>query len=131
MLTDSLLEMKQCRTAVPHCSAPGLVDLSPPTRRHRRVATVTQIVSDRIIKVTHANWSRINGAKGQVERDVTVVDASEKGDWSAVKVWFDPIKSVGIKAYPTYGFIYGKGDAPKVDVAAVVSDSGDDEVLGL
>ena len=82
------------------------------------VATVTQVISDRIIKVTHANWSRINGAKGQVERDVTVVDASEKGDWSAVKVWFDPIKAVGLKAYPVYGFIYGKGDAPAETAAA-------------
>lgn len=94
------------------------------------VATVTQVISDRVIKVTHANWSRINGAKGRVERDVTVVDASEKGDWSAVKVWFDPIKSVGIRAYPTYGFIYGKSDAPaRIDVAAL-ADDGDDEVLG-
>lgn len=93
------------------------------------VATVTQVVNDRIIKVTHANWSRINGARGQVERDVTVVDASDNGDWSKVKVWFDPIKSVGIKAYPVYGFIYGgKGD-DKIDVAAVTGDD-DDTVLG-
>jgi len=67
------------------------------------VATVTQIVSDRIIKVTHANWG---GAKGRVEHDVTVVDASPAGDWSAVKVWYAPINAVGQRAYPTYGFIY-------------------------
>ena len=82
------------------------------------VATVTQVISDRIIKVTHANWSRINGSKGQVERDVTVVDASDNGDWSKVKVWFDPIHTVGIKAYPVYGFIYGQGDTP-VETAVV------------
>ena len=40
------------------------------------VATVSRIISDRIIKVTHANWSIIGGHRGQVERDVTVVDAS-------------------------------------------------------
>ena len=91
------------------------------------VATVTKVISDRIIKVTHANWSRINGLRGQIERDVTVVDASAKGDWSAVKVWFDPIKDIGIKAYPVYGFIYGKGE--KTDElaardAAAASDEG-------
>ena len=40
------------------------------------VAMVSRIVSDREIKVTHANWSVINEARGQVERDVTVVDTS-------------------------------------------------------
>ncbi|MFW2831730.1 CHAP domain-containing protein [Sphingomonas sp. ID0503] len=97
--------------------------------RSGHVATVTQIVSDRIVKVTHANWSVINGRRGQVERDVTVVDASDKGDWSKVKVWYAPIKSVGQKAYPTYGFIYGSiaaaqaavtkvADAAKIDTAS-------------
>ena len=44
--------------------------------RSGHVATVSQIVSDRIIKVTHANWSIINGHRGQVEKDVTVIDTS-------------------------------------------------------
>lgn len=80
--------------------------------RSGHVAVVSKIVSDRIIKVTHANWSIINGRRGQVERDVTVVDASASGDWSKVKVWYAPLKDVGIKAYPVYGFIYkdGQGD---------------------
>jgi surface antigen len=73
------------------------------------VATVSKIVSDRIIKVTHANWSIINGHRGQVERDVTVVDASPANDWSQVKVWYAPIQGVGTRAYPVYGFIYGAG----------------------
>jgi surface antigen len=75
--------------------------------RSGHVATVTQVVSDRIIKVTHANW----GTRGQVERDVTVVDASARGDWSAVKVWYGPIHDIGQKAYPTYGFIYSGAKA--------------------
>ena len=70
------------------------------------VAMVSQVVSDREIKVTHANWSVINGRRGQVERDVTVVDASPAGDWSQVKVWYAPIHGVGTRAYPVYGFIY-------------------------
>ena len=75
--------------------------------RSGHVATVTQVVSDRIIKVTHANW----GHPGQVERDVTVIDASAKGDWSAVKVWYGPIHDIGQRAYPTYGFIYAGAKA--------------------
>lgn len=76
--------------------------------RSGHVATVTQLVSDRIIKVTHANWG---GARGQVERDVTVVDTSARNDWSAVKVWYRPIGDVGTHAYPTYGFIYASARA--------------------
>lgn len=77
--------------------------------RSGHVATVTQVVSDRVLKITHANWSVINGRRGQVERDVTVVDASPSNDWSQVKVWFAPIGKVGIKAYPVDGFIYQDG----------------------
>ncbi|MGC6329777.1 CHAP domain-containing protein [Rhizorhabdus sp. FW153] len=77
--------------------------------RSGHVATVTKVVSDRVIKITHANWSVINGRRGQVERDVTVVDASPSNDWSQVKVWFAPIGKVGNKAYPVNGFIYKDG----------------------
>jgi surface antigen len=87
--------------------------------RSGHVATVTQIVSDRIVKVTHANWG---GMKGKVERDVTVVDTSAKGDWSAVKVWYNPIHAVGQRAYPTYGFIYGGAKALVGGAAAVIAD---------
>lgn len=74
--------------------------------RSGHVATVTDIVSDRVIKITHANWSVINGHRGQVESNVTVVDASPNNDWTQVKVWFAPIGKVGNKAYPVNGFIY-------------------------
>jgi hypothetical protein len=46
-----------------------------------------------------------------VERDVTVVDASEKGDWSKVRVWYKPVNGVGVKAYPVYGVSYGNAGA--------------------
>ncbi|KKC26463.1 CHAP domain-containing protein [Sphingomonas sp. SRS2] len=83
--------------------------------RSGHVATVTQVVSDRVIKITHANWSIINGRRGQVERDVTVVDASPNGDWSKVKVWFAPIGKVGSTAYPVNGFIYKDGKPASAD----------------
>jgi surface antigen len=95
--------------------------------RSGHVATVTQVVSDRIIKVTHANW----GVRGQVERDVTVVDASAKGDWSAVKVWYGPIHDIGQKAYPTYGFIYAgaKAVAHGAEAAAAKALNYDDAAI--
>ena len=70
------------------------------------VAVVSRVLTDRVIQVTHANWSIIDGSRGQVEKDVTVVDVSRVGDWSQVKVWFDPAHDLGSTVYPTYGFIY-------------------------
>ena len=92
--------------------------------RSGHVATVTQVVGDRVIKITHANWSIINGRRGQVERDVTVVDASPRNDWSQVKVWFAPIGKVGNKAYPVNGFIYKNGKSTQSAVADVSNGQG-------
>lgn len=71
------------------------------TRGH--VAVVSEIITDRAIQVTHANWG---GSRGKVEEDVTVVDVSPNNDWSQVKVWFNPIRDLGTTVYPTYGFIH-------------------------
>ena len=76
----------------------------PMTRGH--VAVVSQVLTDRIIQVTHANWSPIEGKRGQIENNVTVVDVSDGGDWSKVKVWYKPSGDLGTTAYPTYGFVY-------------------------
>lgn len=81
------------------------------------VAVVSRIVSDRILMVTHANWSRIGGVRGQVERDVTIVDVSPGNDWSMVRVWWDSSRSLGGTAYPVYGFIYGTPIAAGVAAA--------------
>jgi len=75
------------------------------------VAVVSQVLTDRIIQVTHANWSLIDGSRGQVEKDVTVVDVSDDGDWSEVKVWYDPVGDLGGTTYPTWGFIYQDREA--------------------
>ncbi len=76
------------------------------------VATVTQVLGDREIAVTHANWSRINGTRGQIERDVLVRDVSAAGDWSRVRVWYAPLGDLGTTAWPVDGFIYA-GATPK------------------
>jgi len=88
------------------------------------VATVSSIVGDREIKVTHANWSVINGHRGQIERNVTVMDVSPNNDWSEVKVWYAPIHDVGLKAYPVYGFVYsGKASEKPLEMASADVDA--------
>lgn len=70
------------------------------------VAVVSRIVEPRVIMITHANWSRIGGRRGQVEQDVTVFDVSEAGDWSRVRVWYHTSDGLGSTPYPLDGFIY-------------------------
>ncbi|MEP3225881.1 MAG: CHAP domain-containing protein [Parasphingorhabdus sp.] len=70
------------------------------------VAVVSAIIDERNILLNHANWSPINGRRGQIERNVAARDVSAQGDWSAVKIWYAPISSLGKTAFPVNGFIY-------------------------
>lgn len=76
------------------------------------VAVVSRIVSDREILISHANWSPINGRRGQIERNVQVIDVSAQGDWSVVRVWYAPIGGLGTRTNPIRGFIYPGAAAP-------------------
>src|ERR1700759_3704074 len=86
----------------------GAVLCFKPTERMRlgHVAVVSEVLTDRIVQITHANWSPIDGGRGKVEKDVTLVDVSPDGNWSQVKVWYDPSRDLGGSTYQTYGFIY-------------------------
>lgn len=70
------------------------------------VAVVRRILSPREVRLDHANWSVIDGRRGQIERDVRAVDVSEGNDWSRVRVWFAPIQALGGTEWPLEGFIY-------------------------
>ena len=70
------------------------------------VAVVSKVIDDRNILLSHANWSPINGRRGQIERNVAAVDVSRNGDWSRVKIWYAPLRDLGKTAYPVNGFIY-------------------------
>ena len=70
------------------------------------VAAVSRIVDSRTVLIRHANWSPINGRRGQIEDDVLAVDVSEANDWSEVRVWFAPIQGLGTTRWPLNGFIY-------------------------
>ncbi len=77
------------------------------------VAAVSRIVDKRTILIRHANWSPINGRRGQIEDNVKVIDVSPANDWSQVRVWYAPIQDLGGSVWPIQGFIYpGK---PKKD----------------
>ncbi len=104
------------RYARGHAPKVGAVLAFASTNRMRlgHVAMVSEVVSDREVLLTHANWSR----RGGVERDVRAIDISENGDWSLVKVWYGPQGGLGSSAYPTKGFIYAD--------RAPLNETGDD-----
>lgn len=76
------------------------------------VATVSRVINERTILISHANWS----APGKIERNVTAVDVSPANDWSEVRIWYAPIRNLGGAHWPVSGFIYkskpGKAAVP-------------------
>jgi hypothetical protein len=64
------------------------------------VSVVSRVVSRRQILVTSANW-----VHNHVTQDEPVVDVSDDGDWSVVRVWWPPAGQMGVTDYPVYGFI--------------------------
>jgi hypothetical protein len=74
-------------------------------RRTRRlpsghVAVVSAVLSRREIMVTQANW-----VHHRISEDQPVVDVSDRGDWSLVRVWWPPSREMGVSDYPAFGFI--------------------------
>jgi CHAP domain len=74
--------------------------VGPMTLGH--VAVVSKVLNDREVLIRHANWS----TPGAIEEDVRVIDVSDAGDWSAVKVWYSPGGQMGTRVNPVLGFIY-------------------------
>lgn len=66
------------------------------------VAVVSAIVSERLIRVDHANW--LSG--GETSINVPVYDVSAANDWSEVRVWHIPGHHWGGRTYNTQGFIH-------------------------
>ena len=87
------------------------------------VAAVSKVIDSRTVLLRHANWSPINGRRGQIEDDVRAVDVSEANDWSEVRVWYAPIQALGKTHWPLNGFIYPEAgpdrlEAPRTVLAA-------------
>jgi hypothetical protein len=70
------------------------------------VAVVTEVVNQREIVVTQANWGGSGFSRGDITRGTSVVDVSPDNDWTAVRVALGNSPRYG-SVYPTYGFIYG------------------------
>ncbi|MGE0255674.1 MAG: CHAP domain-containing protein [Alphaproteobacteria bacterium] len=68
------------------------------------VAVVSEVVSDRVVIASHANWLN----DGRIHENTPIQDVSEKGDWSAVRVWYTPGQQWGRSTYRTYGFVYSR-----------------------
>jgi len=64
------------------------------------VAVVSRVVSRREIMVTQANW-----VHHRITEDQPVIDVSDSGDWSAIRVWWPPSGQMGSADYPAFGFI--------------------------
>ena len=75
------------------------------------VAAISRVIDSRTVLLRHANWSPIDGRRGQVENDVRAVDVSPDNDWSQVRVWYAPIQNLGTTAWPVAGFIYPSSSA--------------------
>lgn len=101
------------RYARGHAPRPGAVMAFQPygnmTLGH--VAAVSRVIDSRTVLLRHANWSPIDGRRGQIEDNVEAVDVSPDNDWSQVRVWYAPIQGLGSTAWPVAGFIYPDRDS--------------------
>ena len=79
------------------------------------VAVVRDVVNSREIEIDHANWAW--SGKGNISRGVTVVDVSERNDWSAVRVALGHGEQFG-SIYSTYGFIYDRPDSGTMEASS-------------
>ena len=87
------------------------------------VAAISKVIDNRTVLLRHANWSPINGRRGQTEDNVRAVDVSPAGDWSEVRVWFAPLGGLGTTHWPVDGFIYNQ--KPKTNERLTVLASAD------
>ena len=70
--------------------------------RGGHLAVVTAILNSREVLVDQANWLN----RGQIHISTPVRDVSKNNDWSAVRVWYIPGDTYGVRTYAAHGFIY-------------------------
>lgn len=66
------------------------------------VAVVTDVIDNRAVLVTQANW-----VPGTITNDVRIDDVSPDNNWTQVRVELGDGNTLG-STYPTYGFIYNR-----------------------
>ncbi|RKK05679.1 CHAP domain-containing protein [Pseudoroseomonas wenyumeiae] len=82
------------------------------------VAVVSKVVSAREVLIDHANWEGPGIRKGTVMRGVSVVDVSDRNDWSAVRVQVGRDDDAYGRVYPINGFIYNRPDNGRMMTAS-------------
>jgi surface antigen len=76
--------------------------------RSGHVAVVRSVVSNREIRIDHANWM----SDGRIYVNVSVIDVSPNNDWSKVRVWNGlGGGQIGTRVYPVSGFIAARNTA--------------------
>lgn len=94
------------------------------------VATVSRIIDSRSILLRHANWSQIDGRRGQIEDNVRAIDVSPNNDWSEVRVWYAPIADLGTTRWPVRGFIYNRSPGARPLQPATTQIARIDDPIG-
>jgi hypothetical protein len=86
--------------------SPGAVMVFDTRKKMRRghVAVVRRVVSNREIRVDHANWGR----DGRIYLNAPVIDVSPENDWSRVRVWNTRAGQMGSSTYTIKGFILSR-----------------------
>jgi surface antigen len=72
------------------------------------VGVVSRVVNPRTILLDHANWAGPGIRRGSVMRGVTVLDVSDRNDWTSVRVQVGHSAETFGRTYPTHGFIYNR-----------------------
>jgi hypothetical protein len=100
----------------------GSVLVLSKTKRLRRghVGVVTGIVSEREIRLDHANWQ-----PDAIITNMAVIDVSPANDWTQLRFWNKDARMWGA-IYPASGFIYNMADvpAPSGKATTVISSGG-------
>jgi CHAP domain len=65
------------------------------------VAVVRRVISDREIRIDHANWGR----DGSIYFNAPVIDVSARNNWSKVRVWNTVAGALGSRTYAIKGFV--------------------------
>jgi len=97
----------------------GSVLVLSKTKRLRRghVGVVTAIVSEREIRLDHANWQ-----PGAIITNMAVMDVSPANDWTQLRFWNKDARMWGA-VYPASGFVYNLADkdAPTGTATTIIS----------
>jgi hypothetical protein len=86
--------------------------------RMGHVAVVSKVVSAREVLIDHANWEGPGIRKGTIMRGVSVVDVSDRNDWSAVRVQVGRDDEAYGRVYPVNGFIYNRPETGRMMTAS-------------